>query len=66
MEGVNLLKCSNESVGAANALFGHLLSTILTAQCTISPTSMWPNDYGQIVLEKGARHFKSYVCLRHD
>lgn len=49
----NLLKCSNESVGYANQLFSQLISTVLTAQCSISPTSMWPNDYGPTAVSKG-------------
>lgn len=49
----NGLKCTNESVGHANQLFSQLISTVITAQCSISPTSMWPNDYGPKIVAEG-------------
>lgn len=40
-------QCSTNSVGVANQLFGLLIQTILTAQCSISPPNFWPEDYGE-------------------
>ena len=40
-------QCAAQSVGAANQLFGLLIQTILSAQCSISPPSFWPDDYGE-------------------
>lgn len=45
--------CSSQSVGTVNELFGLLVQTLLTAQCAISPDSMWPEDYGPVALEDG-------------
>ncbi len=40
--------CASQSVGLANQLFATLFQTLLTAQCSISPPEMWPDDYGMI------------------
>lgn len=45
--------CASQSVGAANQLFVSLVQTLLTAQCSISPSNMWPEDYGPIALKRG-------------
>lgn len=42
-----LTQCASHSVGPANQLFGLLIKTILTAQCSISPPNLWPEDYGE-------------------
>lgn len=47
-------ECAVQSVGPANQLFGLLVKTILASQCAISPASMWPEDYGEKLLSKGA------------
>lgn len=53
MDGFALHTCPSESLGSVNQLFGNLLSTILTAQCMVSPASMWPDNYGPKVLRDG-------------
>lgn len=47
-------QCASHSVGPANQLFGLLLQTILAAQCSISPSNQWPEDYGEKFREQGA------------
>lgn len=44
---------ASQSVGPANQLFISLIQTLLTAQCSISPDSLWPEDYGPIALKHG-------------
>lgn len=34
------------SVGHANELFFSMIQTMTTAYCLISPSEMWPADYG--------------------
>lgn len=46
MEGLTA-QCAAQSVGTVNHLFGILIQTILTAQCSISPPELWPKDYGE-------------------
>lgn len=45
--------CSAPSIGPANQLFASLVQTILATQCAISPSSLWPEDYGASVFENG-------------
>lgn len=45
--------CSNQSVGPVNELFSLLVQTVLTAQCAISPPSIWPRDYGPTAVQYG-------------
>lgn len=49
------LACANDSVGYANKLFNNLLSAIVTAQCLISPPSMWPRDYDPKLSQNGKK-----------
>lgn len=37
--------CAHQSVGAINQLFSTLVKTIIAAQCAISPSSQWIDDY---------------------
>lgn len=46
-------ECAARSFGPANQLFGLLIQTIVASQCTISPNSMWPKDYGDTLSSKG-------------
>lgn len=46
-------QCFAHSVGVANSLFVSMIQTLLLAQCSISPSSMWPTDYGKIAKKKG-------------
>lgn len=46
-------ECAAQSVGPANQLFGLLIQTLLAAQCNISPSNKWPEDYGEELLKKG-------------
>lgn len=45
-------QCATESIGPANNLFLALIQAILAGQCAISPSDMWPSDYGRQVLEE--------------
>ncbi|KAG4079631.1 hypothetical protein HA402_010411 [Bradysia odoriphaga] len=44
--------CASQSVGLANQLFATLFQALLTAQCSISPPEMWPEDYGKFAVRK--------------
>lgn len=46
-------QCASHSIGPANQLFGLLIQTILAAQCSISPSNQWPEDYGEKFLKQG-------------
>lgn len=46
-------ECAAQSMGPANELFGALVQTILAVQCSISPSYMWPKDYGPDALQHG-------------
>lgn len=46
-------QCAAQSVGTANQLFGLLIQTILAAQCSISPPSLWPENYGEKLVSEG-------------
>lgn len=46
-------ECAAHSVGPANQLFGLLIQHLLAAQCSLSPPSMWPPDFGEQILENG-------------
>lgn len=50
-------QCASHSVGPANQLFGLLIQTILAAQCSISPSNQWPEDYGEKFRKQGASTF---------
>lgn len=39
-------QCAAQSVGPVNQLFGLLIQAILAMQCSISPPTYWPEDYG--------------------
>ena len=47
--------CASQSVGTANQLFVSLVQTILAAQCSLSPSEKWPNDYGPTAIEYGEK-----------
>lgn len=51
MEGFQ--QCSNRSVGTASQIFSQVIQTILSAQCAIDSTNLWPEDYGPIITERG-------------
>lgn len=44
-------QCASQSVGTATELFAALVQTILVAQCNISASNQWPNDYANHVDE---------------
>lgn len=46
-------QCAAQSLGPANELFGALVQTILAVQCAISPSHMWPKDFGPEALQHG-------------
>lgn len=50
-------QCAAQSLGPANELFGALVQTILAVQCAISPSHMWPKDFGPTALQNG-KEFK--------
>lgn len=45
--------CANQSVGPVRQLYSLLLNTLLVSQCSISPPTEWPEDYGPTALEHG-------------
>lgn len=45
--------CAAQSIGPANELFGTLVQTILAVQCGISPSHMWPKDFGPEAMRNG-------------
>lgn len=53
--------CAAQSVGTANQLFVSLIQTLLVAQCTISPPSKWPRDYGRIASKRDAEEYDFIV-----
>lgn len=46
-------QCAAQSLGPANELFGALVQTILAVQCAISPSQMWPADFGPSFIQNG-------------
>lgn len=46
-------ECAARSTGAGNQLFSLLIQSIIAAQCSISPRSMWPNNYGDTISSQG-------------
>lgn len=52
-------QCSSHSLGPVNQLFSILIQTLITAQCSISPPDMWPNDYGPTAIENGNNFISS-------
>lgn len=51
-------QCAAQSLGPANELFGALVQTILAVQCAISPSHMWPRDFGSDALQHGETSVK--------
>ncbi|GAB0089547.1 hypothetical protein DMENIID0001_041120 [Sergentomyia squamirostris] len=49
--------CANCSVGTTNQLIGLLFQAVLSAQCNISPSELWPQDYGPRVLKRGFEEY---------
>lgn len=54
-------RCASQSVGTANQLFVSLIQTLLAAQCSISPPSMWPRDYGRIARKRAPEEYDFIV-----
>lgn len=54
--------CQAQSLGTSNQIFGLLLQTILATQCSISPPSMWPNDYLSEALQSGKTFYSLFLC----
>lgn len=46
-------QCAAQSLGPANELFGALVQTILAVQCAVSPSHMWPKDFGPTARQEG-------------
>lgn len=57
------LACRNDSVGYANKIFSNLLSTIVAAQCLISPPSMWPNDYQPKTTQQNGKDEQRLIAI---
>lgn len=46
-------QCAAQSIGPVNQLFGLLIQTLLSAQCSLSPSNLWPEDYGEKFSNEG-------------
>lgn len=57
-------ECAVNSVGASNNLFGILISTLVAAQCALSPADRWPSDYGPQALTKGKHVELSFKVVK--
>lgn len=53
METVCSPFCSTLSTGAVTQYMSLLLNYLSASQCSLSPSEMWPIDYGEIALKKG-------------
>lgn len=56
MAGCTSAACGSTSIGPANQLFLGLIQALATAQCDVSPPSMWLPDSGGEALKNGV-HF---------
>ncbi|CAD7086670.1 unnamed protein product [Hermetia illucens] len=54
-------QCAATSVGVANPLMMHLVTTLLTSYCNTSSPDMWPEDYGPLALEYGPEQYDFIV-----
>lgn len=45
--------CLANNAGPATQLFGLLVHTVMAAQCAISPSGMWPDDFGPSAILNG-------------
>ncbi|EDW06803.1 glucose dehydrogenase [FAD, quinone] [Drosophila mojavensis] len=44
-------QCTPPGIGLWTGMVQLLIQTLLTAQCNIAPTTLWPPDYGQVLAE---------------
>lgn len=58
-------QCAAHSVGLANSLFMYLIQTLLAAHCSLSPSEMWPKDFGEVALKKGCFFYSLSTCSRN-
>lgn len=58
-------QCAAQSLGPANELFGALVQTILAVQCAVSPSHMWPKDFGPTARQEGIPSSKKKIRFRH-
>ncbi|XP_073835210.1 glucose dehydrogenase [FAD, quinone]-like [Musca autumnalis] len=54
-------QCSNPSLGAVNTLVTLLVEGILAAQCNISSSESWPEDYAEEALKHGLEEYDFVV-----
>lgn len=54
--------CSSQSAGAVSAVFGLLQQAHLLSQCSLSPVSNWPEDYGPTAAEFGLDEY-DYIIV---
>ncbi|XP_055698398.1 glucose dehydrogenase [FAD, quinone]-like [Phlebotomus papatasi] len=45
--------CANNSIGVANQYLALVLNYLTLSQCSISPSELWPTDYGDIAINNG-------------
>ncbi|XP_055698394.1 glucose dehydrogenase [FAD, quinone]-like [Phlebotomus papatasi] len=45
--------CANNSIGVANQFLPLVLNYLTLSQCSISPSELWPTDYGDIAINNG-------------
>lgn len=44
---MNVSECTTESVGVTSTLTTSLFQLLLSSYCSISPSTLWPKDYGE-------------------
>lgn len=53
--------CQRDSVGLTAGLFQTLLTSLIMKQCSVSPNSKWPSDYGETALQRGLDNYDFIV-----
>lgn len=55
-------QCAATSLGPASQAFFALLQTFISAECAVSPSLMWPRDYGREIIKKNCK-FATAKCF---
>lgn len=54
-------ECVNHSIGTTNSVFGLLIQTLISLQCSLSPPDKWPKDHGPHAIEHGLEDYDFIV-----